>query len=140
MTVYATVSEVESLFRKFDADEYEKCCKVLNILSDEIRWKATQCGKDMDALIETNSPPLNVVKEVLISATIRFMRQETKGEPMTQMSQSALGYSVSGTYAIPAGGIGNAFLRADWKRLGLNRQKIGVIDFYDPRNDGQTVG
>lgn len=138
MTPYATVSEVEALFRKLDADEYEKCCKVLAMLSDELRWKAHQCGKDLDTMI-TNGLPLNVVKEVLISATIRVMRQDNKGEPMTQVSQSALGYSVSGTYAIPAGGIGNAFLRADFKRLGLQKQRVGVIDFYDPRNDYNSM-
>lgn len=135
MEPYATPADVEALFRKLDADEYEKCCKVLCILSDDLRWHAKQCGKDLDQMIATDSPPLNVVKEVLISGVMRYMRQNQTTEPMTQMSQSALGYSVSGTFAIPAGGIGNVFLRADYKRLGINRQRIGVIDFYDPRND-----
>lgn len=135
---YATVSEVEVFYKKLDADEYEKCCALLKALSDDLRWKAIQCGKNLDTMIE-NGLPLSVVKEVLIGAAIRFMRQNMNGEAMTQMTQSALGYSVSGTYAVPGGGIGNAFLRSDYKRLGLNKQRIGVLDFYDPRNDRQTV-
>ena len=136
---YVTVSEVEVFYRKLSADEYERCCALLKLLSDDLRWKAHQCGKDLDTMI-TNGLPLGVVKEVLISAAIRVMRQDNTGEPMTQVTQSALGYSVSGTYAIPGGGIGTAFLRSDYKRLGLNKQRIGVIDFYDPRNDSTSVG
>ena len=48
------------------------------------------------------------------------------------MSQSALGYSVSGTYAVPGGGIGNAIMDRDLKRLGLKRPRIGAIELYGP--------
>ena len=48
---------------------------------------------------------------------------------MTQYSQSALGYSVSGTYLVPGGGI---FIKnTELKILGLKNQRYGVIEFYD---------
>ena len=51
---------------------------------------------------------------------------------MAQESQSGLGYSWSGTYAVPGGGIGNAILPSDLKRLGLKRQRIGIYDPFAP--------
>ena len=58
------------------------------------------------------------------------MRQTQTGDPLSQESQSANGYTWSGTYAIPGGGIAGAIMNNDLKRLGLCRQKYGVIDFY----------
>ena len=52
----------------------------------------------------------------------------TDKEPMTQESQSALGYSWSGTFLSPGGGL---FIKKDeLKRLGLKRQKIGGRHLY----------
>lgn len=52
----------------------------------------------------------------------------TDQEPMIQSAESALGYSFSGTYLVPGGGL---FIKKDeLKRLGLRTQKYGVIDFY----------
>jgi hypothetical protein len=47
---------------------------------------------------------------------------------MAQMSQSALGYSVSGTYLVPGGGL--FIKKSELARLGLKRQKTGVIDLW----------
>ena len=86
-------------------------------------------------MIEATPSLASVAKEVTVSAVSRILRQSTTGDAMTQESQSGLGYSWSGTYAVPGGGIGNAILPSDLKRLGLRRGRIGIIDFYDPRND-----
>ena len=71
----------------------------------------------------------NTVKLVTVDIVARSLRQSTESEPMTQESQSALGYTWSGSYAIPGGGNAAAIMRNDLKRLGLKRQKIGVIEF-----------
>lgn len=135
---YATVDDVIALFRPLTEDEQERAAELLPIISDELRYRAYLVGRDLDQMI-TDVPVLaSVAKEVTVSAVSRILRQDTSGEAMTQYSQSALGYSVSGTYAIPGGGIGNAILPSDLKRLGLKRGRIGVIDFYDPRN-GRTA-
>lgn len=47
---------------------------------------------------------------------------------MSQMSESALGYSVSGTFLNPGGGL---FIKdSELAALGLRRQKIGVISLW----------
>ena len=52
----------------------------------------------------------------------------TRQEPMTQFSESALGYSVSGSFLVPGGGL---FIKDnELKRLGFKRHRFGVIDFY----------
>ena len=49
-------------------------------------------------------------------------------EPMTQTTESALGYSFSGSYLVPGGGL---FIKnSELNRLGLRKQRYGVIDFY----------
>lgn len=135
---YATVDDVIALFRPLTTEEQEKTEELLPIISDELRWRAIMVGRDLDQMISEIPVLANVAKEVTVSAVSRILRQDTSGEAMTQYSQSALGYSVSGTYAIPGGGIGNAILPSDLKRLGLKRGRIGIIDFYDPRNGSQA--
>ena len=86
--------------------------------------------KDYDALVAADPNRASVAKQVTVDVVYRIMRQSIDGDPMTQESQAANGYTWSGTYSIPGGGITNAFLRKDWKALGLHTQKYGVIDFY----------
>ena len=139
MSDFATVQDVIDLWRDLTTEETERVSNLLPIISDELRYRATLVGRDLDAMI-VNTPSLSsVVKEVTVSAISRILRQSTSGEVMSQESQSGLGYSWSGTYAIPGGGIGNAILPSDLKRLGLKRGRIGIIDFYDPRNDSNLV-
>lgn len=131
---FATIQDVITLWRSLTAEEETRAAALLPIISDELRLKAQFLGYDLDEMIETNSALASVAKEVTVSAVSRVLRQSTSSEPMTQESQAGLGYSWSGTYAIPGGGIGNAIFPSDLKRLGLKRQRYGVIDFYDPWN------
>ena len=139
MSDYATVQDVIDLWRDLTTEESERVTKLLPIISDELRYRASLVGRDLDAMIVKTPSLSSVVKEVTVSAISRILRQSTSGEVMSQESQSGLGYSWSGTYAIPGGGIGNAILPSDLKRLGLKRGRIGIIDFYDPRNDSNLV-
>lgn len=139
MSDYATVQDVIDLWRDLTTEETERVTKLLPIISNELRYRATLVGRDLDAMIVKTPSLSSVVKEVTVSAISRILRQSTSGEVMSQESQSGLGYSWSGTYAIPGGGIGNAILPSDLKRLGLKRGRIGIIDFYDPRNDSNLV-
>jgi hypothetical protein len=103
-------------------------------VSDLLRQKALNVGKDLDEMITTGKVLENVVKSVTCDIINRAMMTPTEGEPMSQFSQSALGYSVSGTYLVPGGGI---FIKnAELKTLGLLKQRYGVIEWYDSRNNG----
>ena len=126
LTPYATVEDVEALFRPLTPDEAERAEALLPIISNELRLYARNYHRDLDAMIEGDPILASVAKEVTVSAVSRVLRQSTTGEAMTQESQAGLGYSWSGTYAIPGGGIGNAILPSDLKRLGLKRY-ISVI-------------
>lgn len=129
---FATLEDVEILFRTLSVDEQTRVDALLPVISDELRYRAFMVGRDLDAMIVLLPGLENVAKEVTVSAISRILRQNTTSEPMTQESQAGLGYSWSGTYAVPGGGIGNAILPSDLKRLGLKRPRIGVIDFYKP--------
>ena len=131
---FATLEDVEVLFRSLNTEESERVSALLPIISDELRYRAMTVHRDLDEMITVTPILENVAKEVTVSIIGRILRQSTTGEAMSQESQAGLGYSWSGTYAIPGGGIGNAIMPSDLKRLGLKRPRIGIIDFYDPNN------
>ncbi len=122
---FATVEDIQTLYRPLTAAEQSRAEALLPLISDEIRILGRDVGKDIDALVETDSTYASVVKIVTCDVTFRVLRQSTEGDAMTQESQAALGYSWSGTYAVAGGGIANAILNNDKKKLGLLRQQIG---------------
>jgi hypothetical protein len=131
MSDFATLQDVLDLSgASYTADQQARIQDLLPLVSDALRYEADKVGKDLDVLVTNNAALASVAKLVTVDVVVRVLRQSTDGEPMSQESQSALGYSWSGTYAIPGGGISNAIMRNDLKRLGLWGQKYGVIDFY----------
>lgn len=128
---FATVADVESLWRTLTPAEEERAANLLPVISDCLREEAKAYGRDLDADIEESPSYGTVAKAVTVDICVRALRQDTSatGEPMSQESQSALGYSWSGTYAIP-GGSNLPILRNDLKRLGLKRQRIGALEIY----------
>ena len=79
-------------------------------------------------MIKENPSLSSVAKSVVVDVVARTLLTSTTDEPMVQTSQSALGYSFSGTYLVPGGGL---FIKKnELARLGLRRQKMGVIDLY----------
>lgn len=128
---FATVEDVSTIGRSLTAAEKTRVELLLPLISNALRHEATKVGKNLNKMVEADEYYADTVKLVTIDIVIRVLRQTTDGEPMQQESQSALGYSWSGTYAIPGGGIAQAIMNNDLKRLGLKRQKYGVIEIYD---------
>ena len=129
---FATLAEVEALTgRTYTADEQDRIEAILPLISDALRVEAERVGKDLDAMVGSSAAYANVAKLVTVDIVVRALRQSQDGEPMTQESQGALGYTWSGTYAIPGGGIAAAIMRNDLKRLGLRRQQIGTVELWD---------
>lgn len=138
-TAFATVEDVELLGGKtLTADEQTRTEALLPVISDLLRNEANKVGRNLDGMIVADETGAyeSTVKLVTVDITIRVLRQDTNGEPMSQESQSGLGYTWSGTYAIPGGGIANAIMRNDLKRLGLRRQRIGALDIYGTETEG----
>ena len=134
MSSFASLQDVITLNGKsYTSEEQERITALLPLVSDALRYEAKKFGKDIDSMIEADESGAysSVVKMVTVDVVVRAMRQSMDGEPMTQESQSAIGYSWSGTYAIPGGGISGAIMRNDLKRLGLRRQQYGTIELWE---------
>lgn len=127
---FATIEDVETLWRPLNEAEQSRAEALLPLVSDELRVIAMGVGKDLDALKAANDAYASVLKIVTVDVTVRVLRQSLEGEAMTQESQSALGYSWSGSYAVPGGGIANAIMNNDLKKLGLRRQQIGAVKIW----------
>lgn len=131
MTNYATLQDVIDLSgASYTQDQQTRIGKLIPLVCSALRYEANKVGKDLDMMIAFDDVLGDVAKLVTVDVVVRVLRQSTDGEPLSQESQSAMGYSWSGTYAIPGGGIAQAIMKNDLKRLGLWGQKYGVIDFY----------
>lgn len=130
MSDFATVQDVNDLWRPLTNDEQTRASNLIPLVCDALREEAAKVGQDLDARISVETPLASVAKMVTVDIVARILRQSTDGDPMTQESQAGLGYSWSGTYAVPGGGMSNAIMKNDLKRLGIKRQRYGVIEFY----------
>lgn len=131
MSAFVTLAEVMQITGKtFTDDEQTRISELLPLVSDALRYEAEKVEKDLDSMVAASDEYESVVKLVTTDVTMRAMRQSMDGDPMSQEAQSAIGYSWSGTYAIPGGGVAASIMRNDLKRLGLRRQRYGVMDLY----------
>lgn len=131
MDPFVTIEDVKILFRDLSTDEEKKAKILLSVVSDCLRQESKKVGKDLDYMINNGDVYLNVVKSVCVDVIARNLMTSTDQEPMEQMSQSALGYSVSGTFLVPGGGL--FIKKSELSRLGLRRQKAGVIDIWESK-------
>jgi hypothetical protein len=128
MADFATIEDITDLWRSMTPAETERAYALLPVVSDTLREEAKRVGKDLDKMVEEDDIYANVVKSVVVDIVARTLLTSTENEPMTQVSQSALGYSWSGSYLVPGGGL--FIKRSELARLGLRKQRYGVIDFY----------
>lgn len=129
MANFATIEDVENLWRVLKPTERERAQNLLETVSDSLRVEANKVGKDLDAMVAENVSYANVAKSVTVDVVARTLMTATDQEPMTQVTESALGYSYSGSFLVPGGGL---FIKdSELKRLGLKRQKYGVMNLYD---------
>lgn len=136
MADYATIDDIIALWRPLTPQEQERAQALLPVVSDSLRQAARNVGRDLDVMCEKGEVLENVLKSVTVDVTARAIMTPTDDVPMTQMSQSALGYAVSGTYLVPGGGL--FIKKSELARLGLRRQRIGVIALY-AQGDNHSV-
>ena len=128
MANFATIEDLEKLWRVLKPTERERAEGLLEIVSDSLRVEADKVGKNLDELAADSDAYASVLKSVTVDVVARTLMTSTDQEPMTQMTESALGYSYSGSFLVPGGGL---FIKdTELKRLGLKRQRCGVIDPY----------
>lgn len=126
---FASIDDLEILWRKVEIHELCRSEELLRTVSHVLRVEAKKVKKDLDLLVKQDESYSYLVKSVVVDIVARTLMTSTNQEPMTQYSESALGYSVSGSFLVPGGGL---FIKdSELKRLGLKKQRYGVIDFYD---------
>ena len=129
MTSFANLDDLQVLWKKLKPVEIERAEALLETISDMLREEAVRYGRDLDKMVAERASYATVVKSVVVDIVARTLMTSTEQEPMTQFSQSALGYSVSGSYLVPGGGI---FIKnSELKRLGFTRQRSGAVEMYD---------
>lgn len=109
--------------------EQDRAYALLEVVSDNLREEAIKVGKDIDKMAAERASYATVVKSVIVDIVARTLMTATSGEPMIQSSESAMGYSWSGTFLVPGGGL---FIKnTELARLGLKKQRYGVMDLYE---------
>lgn len=127
LTAFATVQDMQDLWRTMTAAEQARATVLLLAVSNRLRQQAKAAGMNLDDLAAADEVYAAVLKTVTVDVAARAMNTPTDEVPMSQMSQSALGYTVSGTYLVPGGGI---FIKRDeLKLLGIRRQRIGAAEY-----------
>lgn len=125
---YASVADVIALWRPLSPEETARAETLLPIVCASLRSEAKKAAKDLDAMVTADADLAEVAKSVTVDVVARTLMTATSGEPLTQFSQSAGGYSASGAFLVPGGGL--FIKKSELARLGLRRQGYGVIDFY----------
>ena len=128
MCYLCSIDDVISLWRPLKNDEILRVKELIPVVASSLRVEADKVGKDLDEMAQDDDYR-NVVKSVIVDVVARTLMTATDQEPMTQYSESALGYSFSGSFLVPGGGL--FIKKSELSRLGLRRQRYGVIDFYD---------
>lgn len=126
---FATVEDLDTLWRNVEDHEIGRSEELLKTVSHVLRVEAKKVNKDLDLLVKEDESYSYLVKSVVVDIVARTLMTSTNQEPMTQFAESALGYSVSGSFLVPGGGL---FIKdSELKRLGFKKQRYGVIEFYD---------
>ena len=129
---FATIEDLSTLWRPLKVDEMERAEALIPIIEDTLRLEADKVGVDLDKMLESKPYYGTVLKSVVVDVVARTLMTSTNSEPMTQESQSALGYSWSGTYLVPGGGL---FIKdSELRKLGLKKQRYGALEIYDAKD------
>lgn len=129
---YATIADINKMWRPLSQAEEERAEELLPVVSARLRTEAKNVGKNLDQMIANDEDLVYVAKQVTVDVVARMLMTSTNQEPMTQFSQSGMGYSVSGTYLVAGGGL--FIKKSELAMLGLKRQRMGVIDFAQGNN------
>lgn len=131
MSEFATLQDVLTLTgTDYTTQQQERISALIPVVSDLIERKGREVGKDVHREMAIDSAYASVVKLVTVDVVARAMRQNMEGEPMAQESQGALGYTWSGTYAIPGGGIAMSLMNNEMKLLGFKQQKLRSVRLW----------
>lgn len=133
---FATIEDITNLYRALSPAEQTRAANLLPIVSDRLRILANNCGRDLDQMIAKKPALANVAKSVTVDIVARALQTPTEGAPMSQFSESGMGYSASGTFLVPGGGI--FIKREELKALGLRRPRYGFVDMCGKSDEHES--
>lgn len=128
MDNFATTEDIRTLWRALTPEEEERASALLQKVSSILRSEADKVGKDLDLMIQQKPYLADVATSVTVDVVARALATPTNQEPVSQFTESAMGYSYSGTYLVPGGGV--FIKKAELARLGLKRQKMGGMKLW----------
>lgn len=137
MAAFATIQDLITLFRPLSPEEVDRAQALLDTVSDILRNYAHKVHKDLDEMIDADESGAlaTTAKAVTVNIVARTLNTPVAGDtaPLSQYSQSGLGYTVSGTFI--AGGRTIFIMKAELADLGLRQQRYGIIDFMGGEED-----
>lgn len=128
MDNFATIEDIRTLWRALTPEEEERASALLQKVSSILRSEADKVGKDLDLMIQQKPYLADVATSVTVDVVARALSTPTNQEPVSQFTESAMGYSYSGTYLVPGGGV--FIKKSELARLGLKRQKMGGMKLW----------
>ena len=128
MDNFATIEDIRTLWRALTPEEEERASALLQKVSSILRSEADKVGKDLDLMIQQKPYLVDGAASGTVDVVARALATPTNQEPVSQFTESAMGYSYSGTYLVPGGGV--FIKKAELARLGLKRQKMGGMKLW----------
>ena len=131
MDIYASVEDYEKVYNTaLNNDQHKRLLMLIELASSLLREEANKRNMNLGAVISSSDDKANVAKMVVLACVHRVMyKDDDEDMPLEQFSQSALGYTFSGTYVNPGDDL--YYLRNELKRMGIIKQRYGAMEIYE---------
>ena len=131
MDIYASVEDYEKVYNTaLNNDQHKRLLMLIELASSLLREEANKRNMNLSAVISSYDDKANVAKMVVLACVHRVMsKDDDQDMPLEQFSQSALGYTFSGTYVNPGDDL--YYLRNELKRMGIIKQRYGAMEIYE---------
>ena len=128
MTV--SVDDLIARWRPLTPEEIDKAPVFISDAENYLHVYAHDRGYDLDGMLEDPPERADLYTAVICDVVKREMLSSTDDGPaLSQSSLAVNGYSVSGTYLTPGGGL---FIKnSELKSLGLQHQISRAVNLYD---------
>nr|DAM41626.1 MAG TPA: hypothetical protein [Caudoviricetes sp.]DAV25853.1 MAG TPA: hypothetical protein [Caudoviricetes sp.] len=131
MDIYASVEDYEKVYNTaLNNEQHKRLLMLIELASSLLREEANKRNMNLGAVISSSDDKANVAKMVVLACVHRVMsKDDDQDMPLEQFSQSALGYTFSGTYVNPGDDL--YYLRNELKRMGIIKQRYGAMEIYE---------
>lgn len=125
-----TVDDLIERWRTLTNDESAKAEVYISDVENALHVYAHDRGYNLDEMLTDPAERADLYTAVVCDIVKREMTSSTDESPaLSQSSLAVNGYSVSGTYLVPGGGL---FIKnSELKLLGLMKQKSRKVELYD---------